>query len=87
MAKPRLLERRSRRKPLLKSVLIFVGSVSIAMLNSGCAPAQITGTAQQICQDWRSVGVRKADVITDDTAKEIIGNNEARAVWCSPKKA
>lgn len=54
---------------------------------SGCATPQVTGTAQQICQDWRQVGVRKADVITDDTAREIIGNNEARAVWCAQKKA
>lgn len=40
-----------------------------------------------MCQDWRELGVRKGDVITDDTAREIIGNNEARTVWCTPKKA
>jgi hypothetical protein len=36
---------------------------------------------------WREIGVRKADVITPDTAKEIIGNNDARAAWCTPRKA
>jgi hypothetical protein len=30
--------------------------------------------------------VSKADVITPDTAKEIIGNNDARAAWCQPPK-
>lgn len=40
-----------------------------------------------MCQDWRALGVRKGDVITDDTAREIIGNNESRAVWCVAKKA
>lgn len=48
---------------------------------------QVTGTAAQVCQDWRTIGVRKADQISDGTAKEIIGNNEARAVWCAGRKA
>lgn len=47
----------------------------------------MTGTAEKVCRDWRDIGVRKGDVITDGTAREIIGNNEARAVWCSSKKA
>jgi len=36
-----------------------------------------------VCTDWKPIGVRKGDTITDPTAREIIGNNEARAVWCS----
>jgi len=59
----------------------------IAASSAGCAQNQITGTAEQLCRDWRQIGVRKADKISDDTAKEIIGNNEARGVWCAPKKA
>jgi len=43
----------------------------------------------QVCgpNNWREIGVRKADKITDDTAREIIGNNEARAAWCNAKRA
>jgi len=55
---------------------------------SGCAKAP-EGTLAQVCgpNGWREIGVRKADVITPDTAREIIGNNEARQAWCAPKKA
>ena len=65
--------------------------IAIAILStvlSGCATAP-TGTLAQVCgpNGWREVGVRKADVITPDTAREIIGNNEARRAWCSGKKA
>jgi hypothetical protein len=65
--------------------LICVAFVGIAI--SGCASAP-AGTLAQVCgpNGWREIGVRKADVITPDTAKEIIGNNEARQAWCTPKK-
>ena len=58
-----------------------------ALTVSGCASTAPTGTTAQMCQDWRTVNVRKIDRInSDDTAREIIGNNEARAAWCQPKK-
>lgn len=78
------LERRSRRSRLTKSALICAG---IALTASGCAPV-ITGTAEQMCRDWREIHVRKVDRInSDDTAREIIGNNEARSAWCQGKRA
>jgi hypothetical protein len=77
-------EKRLRLKSLLSFKLIFVVFASIAI--SGCAQT-VAGTAEQVCRDWRQIGVRKADQITDDTAKEIIGNNDARAAWCTPRKA
>ena len=43
------------------------------------------GTLAQICTGkggWREIGIRKKDLITPDTAKEIVGNNEARMTWC-----
>ena len=52
------------------------------MLVSGCTTTQVAGTAEQICQDWRQIGVRRGDVIVDDTAREIISNNKARTIWC-----
>ena len=39
----------------------------------------------QMCQDWREIGVRKADQIGPETSREIVGNNVARDVWCKPK--
>jgi hypothetical protein len=40
-----------------------------------------------MCKDWRQISVRKADTISDGTAGEIVGNNEARSAWCQKKKA
>lgn len=73
-----------RRRLRASSKLIFVGTALIA--TSGCSQT-VTGTTAQMCQDWREIGVRKADKITDDTAREIVGNNEARAAWCNAKRA
>ena len=67
---------------------MLICAAIVAIVTSGCGQT-IEGTVAQICSEngWREIGVRKGDVIGNDTAKEIIGNNEARAVWCQPKKA
>jgi hypothetical protein len=56
------------------------------LIVSGCAQST-EGTVAQVCgpNGWREIGVRKADKIGDDTAREIIGNNEARAAWCNAR--
>lgn len=78
-------ERRSRPSRRLRSRLILLSIAGIAV--SGCART-IEGTVAQICgpNNWQEIGTRKADKITDDTAREIVGNNKARAAWCSQKK-
>lgn len=65
----------------LRSALICGG---IAAIVSGCAQPQPAGTLAQICGErgWREIGIRKRDVITPETGKEIVGSNEARATWC-----
>ena len=80
--------RRSRPSRRLRSRLISLGIVATAVVLSGCGKT-VEGTIAQVCgpNNWREIGVRKADKITDDTAREIIGNNEARRAWCSGKKA
>jgi hypothetical protein len=82
----RLLGKRLRPRRRTSCKLICAAFAAIAI--SGCAKAP-EGTLAQVCgpNGWREIGVRKADVITPDTAKEIIGNNEARQAWCTPKKA
>lgn len=79
-------ERKSKPRSRTSCKLILGAFVATAI--SGCAKAP-EGTLAQVCgpNGWREIGVRKADVITPDTAREIIGNNEARAAWCQPKKA
>jgi hypothetical protein len=52
---------------------------------SGCGIWQEpkpAGTAAQLCRSWKEVGIRKADKLTTDTAREIVANNEARPEWC-----
>ena len=56
---------------------------STAVIAEGCAPPpKPEGTAEQLCRSWREIGIRKADRITTDTAREIVANNEARPEWC-----
>jgi hypothetical protein len=52
---------------------------------SGCGfwqDAKPAGTAAQLCRSWKEIGIRKADNLTTDTAREIVANNEARPEWC-----
>ncbi len=42
----------------------------------------IEGTATQICRTWKPVFTSKNDKLTDDTVKQIVGNNEANRTWC-----
>ena len=54
-----------------------------ATASSGCTQApKPEGTAVQMCRGWKEVGIRKADKLTTDTAREIVANNEARQPWC-----
>lgn len=42
-----------------------------------------TGTADQICKDWSTIRPsRKDDKLSEDTARQIAGNNAARGTWC-----
>ena len=79
-------ERKSKPRSRTNCKLICASIAAIVVL-SGCAKPP-EGTLAQVCgpNGWREIGVRKADVITPDTAKEIIGNNEARHAWCSAGK-
>lgn len=79
-------ERKSPPSRRLRFSAILLGIAGIAL--SGCTRT-VEGTIAQVCgpNNWREIGVRKADKITDDTAREIVGNNEARAAWCNAKRA
>ena len=80
MPKPRPHARPWRRSLRSRSALILASIAATAV--SGCAQT-VTGTTAQMCQDWQQIGVSKKDVLTDQTATEIVGNNRARKVWCS----
>lgn len=56
--------------------------VVIAMASSGCSQT-IAGTAAHVCETWRPVTISRHDKLTDQTAREIAGNNAARETWCN----
>jgi hypothetical protein len=45
----------------------------------------IKGNAAQICEQWQPILPSRKDVLTDDTAKQIAGNNAANQTWCGSK--
>lgn len=56
---------------------------SSAVIVSACGTVpKPEGTAEQICRSWKEIGIRKADKLTTETAREIVANNESRPEWC-----
>lgn len=55
---------------------------SLALL-SGCAaqnsPALIAN--DELCRSWRHQTIKAADVLTEETARQIEGSNKARPAW------
>lgn len=78
MREPKLPARRPRQSLMMLSV------VGVAIANSGCSQT-VAGTAAHVCETWKIVTVSKKDVLTDQTKREIAGNNAARETWCGEK--
>lgn len=36
---------------------------------------------ENLCKDWRDIYISKKDVLTEETASQIEGNNKARPAW------
>lgn len=66
----------------MRAIFIFASALAL----SGCGlfqdPPKPEGTAEQICRSWKEIGIRKADKLTTDTAREIVANNQSRPEWC-----
>ena len=52
--------------------------VSLSLL-SACAP---NGAATSACSGWKPIYVSRADVLTADTARQILAHNETGARIC-----
>lgn len=54
---------------------------------TACANTTATeGTAVQICKQWQPIYPSRKDVLTDETAKQIAGNNAANQQWCGAQQ-
>lgn len=64
----------------------FAGVLTLALLGSGCAGSMPTVTdATALCADWRAYRPIRGDKLTNDSAKALLENNEARKIWgCHP---
>lgn len=68
----------------MRKTLKYLTALSALVLLSGCAKT-IVATADELCQDWRHKTVSKNDVLTEKTASDLEGDNEARVNWgCKP---
>ena len=54
-----------------------------ALLMTACGSGSvIKGQAVQICEQWQPILPSRKDILTDDTARMIAGNNAANQIWC-----
>lgn len=59
-----------------------------AILLPACgSTSAIEGTAVQICRTWEPIYPSRRDVLTDETARQIAGNNAANEKWCGERPA
>lgn len=60
----------------------FAIILSVMALGSGCSGNMPIVTDQNsLCKDWGPYLPRTGDKLTDESAEELLENNEARVVW------
>jgi hypothetical protein len=64
-----------------RSLLAVLLSVTAAGCSSGIPGIEPT----YVCHSWLPISVSRKDVLTDETAKQIAGNNAAAEVWCGER--
>ena len=63
----------------------LMSALALPVLLSGCSKSFAVIATDELCRSWRHQSVSKKDVLTQDTAKGIEGNNDARPAWgCEP---
>lgn len=64
---------------------MLLSSLTIGI--SGCAKEpEPAGLQAHLCRTWQPISVSKKDTLTDQTKKEIVGNNAANELWCPRPK-
>ncbi len=64
------------KRPLLR----LMSALALPVLLTGCATQRVV-TVNELCASWRHQTISKADKLTDATASQIEGNNNARPTW------
>ena len=56
--------------------------LSLSLMTACANTTGIEGTAAQMCRQWEPIMPSRKDVLTDETARQIAGNNAANQTWC-----
>lgn len=65
---------------MLKKPAKLMSALALLAPLSGCSKT-IVVTADELCQSWRHQRVSKDDKLTQGTAEQIEGSNNARPAW------
>lgn len=62
----------------------LMSALALLVPLSGCSKTLVV-TADELCQSWRHQRISKDDRLTQGTAEQIEGSNNARPAWgCEP---
>ncbi len=66
----------------MKKLAALAVTLSASLTTACGSGSEIKGTAVQICEQWQPIMPSRKDVLTDETARQIAGNNAANQTWC-----
>lgn len=66
----------------LAALAVMLSALPMTACGSGY---EIKGVAAQICEQWQPILPSRKDQLTDETARQIAGNNAANQTWCGTK--
>ncbi len=66
----------------MKKLAALAVMLSASLMTACGSGTAIKGTAVQICEQWQPIMPSRKDVLTDETARQIAGNNAANQTWC-----
>jgi hypothetical protein len=65
----------------------LMSALALPVLLTGCSGTHAVIATDELCRSWRVQSVSKHDKLTQGTAEQIQGNNDARPAWgCHPKE-
>ena len=66
---------------MLRKLTRLTTALALLAPLSGCGKTVAVIATDELCRSWRHQTISKADKLTDATASQIEGNNNARPTW------
>ena len=68
-------------------LLKLTSALALPVLLTACGGTHAVIATDELCKSWRHQSVSKDDKLTQGTAEQIQGSNDARPAWgCHPKE-